>query len=111
RLAIDLYTARIRAGIGAMVAALGGLDALVFTAGVGEHAAVVRAEVVAPLGWLGVTLDDAANAAAVPDVDVAAPASRVRVLVVHVREDLMVARDTRHVLDGASGAPEGVSGT
>ncbi|HMA37229.1 MAG TPA: acetate/propionate family kinase, partial [Chloroflexia bacterium] len=99
-LALDVYTARIRAGIAAMVASLGGLDALVFTAGVGEQAPAVRAEVVGPLAWLGATLDAAANAAGAADCDVAAPASRVRVLVLHTREDLMVAHETRRVLDG-----------
>jgi acetate kinase len=97
-LAFDLYAARIRAAIGAMVAALGGLDALVFTAGVGEHSAEMRAAVADPLGWLGVTLDPAANAAAQPDTDIAAPDSRVRVLVIHTREELMVARETKRVL-------------
>ncbi len=107
RLALDVYTARIRAGIGAMVAALGGLDALVFTAGVGEHAHEMRAEIVQPLAWLGATLDEAANSTVVADGDVAAPASRVRVLVLHTREDLMVARETRRVLadTGSAASP------
>jgi acetate kinase len=99
-LALEVYTARIRSAIAEMTAALGGLDALVFTAGVGEHAAPIRAEVATPLAWLGLTLDPAANAAAEADCDIAARESRVRVLVLHTREDLVVARETRRVLAG-----------
>jgi acetate kinase len=100
-LAFDLYTARIREAIGALTADLGGLDALVFTAGVGEHAAEVREAVAGRLGWLGVALDSAANAGAEPDVDIALPGSAVRALVIHTREDLVVARETRRVLEAA----------
>ncbi|HUS17807.1 MAG TPA: acetate kinase [Chloroflexia bacterium] len=99
-LALDLFTARLREGIAAMVAALGGIDALVFTAGIGEHAASVRAAVVSRLDWMGVALDGPANAVAQPDADVTAARGRVRVLVIHTREDLMVARETRRVLSG-----------
>ncbi|HWE62455.1 MAG TPA: acetate kinase, partial [Chloroflexota bacterium] len=98
-LAFDMYTLRLREGIGAMATHLGGLDALVFTDGVGENAAEVRQATVEPLGWLGVELDADANAAAKPDVDVATIGSRVRVLVIHTREELMVARETRRVLE------------
>jgi len=101
-LAFDLYVARIREGIAALTATLGGLDALVFTAGVGEHAAAVRAAVADPLGWMGIGIDAATNAAAVPDVEITAPGGQVRVLVIHTREDLMVARETRRVLLGAA---------
>jgi acetate kinase len=99
-LAFDVYVARLVEGIGAMAAALGGLDALVFTAGVGEHAAEVRAAACAPLGWFGVELDPAANVGATPDADIATPGSRVRVLVVRTREDLVVARETRRLTHG-----------
>ena len=78
-----------------MVAAMDGLDALVFTGGVGERAAAVRAEAVRGLSFLGLRLDDDANASARPDADIAAPGSRVRVLVVAAREDLEVARQVR----------------
>lgn len=101
--AFDLYTTRIREGIAAMASHLGGLDTLVFTAGVGEHAAEVRAAVTAPLAWLGVWIDANKNAAATPDVDITAAEAPVRVLVIHTREDLMVAAETRRVLDAPAG--------
>lgn len=104
-LAFNMYTARIREGIGAMAAALGGLDAVIFTDGVGEHMPEVRAAIVDPLAWLGIALDAERNAEAEPDTDVATADSAVRVLVIHTREDLMVARETRRVLAerGAAG--------
>src|SRR5438105_1375106 len=87
--------------------ALGGLDALVFTAGVGEGSAHVRAEVCSRLGFLGVELDDATNAAAVQDADIATPASAVRVAVVRAREDFVAARAARALLGlGAQAAVE-----
>ena len=99
-LAFDLYVARLREGIAAMAADLGGLDGLVFTGGVGEHAGEVRAAACAESGWFGLALDETANAAAVADTEVATPESRVRVLVLHTREDLMVARETANLLRG-----------
>ena len=104
-LAFDLYTARIRQEIAVMAEALGGLDALVFTAGVGEHAAAVRAAVSGPLGWMGVAVDPTANDGATPDAEITAPGSPVRVLVIHTREELMVAREPRRVLTAAPPAP------
>lgn len=97
-LAFDLYVTRLREEIAAMATHLDGLDALIFTAGVGEGAAEVRAAACAGLGWIGIALDEAANAAAAPDVDVADARSRVRVLVIHTQEDLMVARQTHDVI-------------
>jgi acetate kinase len=97
-LAFDLYVTRLREGIGAMVASLGGIDALVFTGGVGEHASEVRAGACADFAWMGLSLDDDANANSMADAEVAMPASRVRVLVLHTREELLVARETVAVL-------------
>ncbi|HEY7126983.1 MAG TPA: acetate kinase [Ktedonobacterales bacterium] len=102
QLALDMYTARIREAIGAMTAVLGGLDALIFTAGVGEHAALIRQQVCAPLGYLGITLDENRNEHCQPDADISAPASRVRILVIQAREDLLVARETRRLVPPAS---------
>ena len=96
--ALAVYAYRISAAVGAMAVALGGVDALVFTAGVGEHSAEVRALVCARLGFLGVELDAAANDGARADAEIAAPASRVRVVVLHAREDVVVARAVRRVL-------------
>lgn len=90
RLALALYVRRIVREVGALMAVLGGLDLLVFTAGVGEHQAEVRRRVCADLGWLGITLDDAANAA---DADViSAPGSRVVVGVEPTNEEWVMAR-------------------
>jgi acetate kinase len=97
QLALDMYTARIREAIGAMTAVLGGLDALVFTAGVGEHAALIRQQVCAPLGYLGIVLGEARNARCQPDADIAASASPARILVIQAREDLLVAQETRRL--------------
>ncbi len=94
RLALDVYAHRIRTTIGALTAALGGLDALVFTAGVGENAAAVRAAACAGLEYLGLQLDATANAACKPDADVALPGSPAHILVLHTREDLVILRET-----------------
>jgi acetate kinase len=98
RLAVEVYVHRLRAAIAAMAAALDGLDALVFTGGVGEHAAVVRARAAAGLGFLGVALDADANAEASGDAEIGAPGAAARTLVVTAREDLEVARQTRAAL-------------
>jgi acetate kinase len=97
-LALAVYTYRIAGAVAAMAVALDGLDALVFTAGVGEGSAHVRREICARRGFLGVELDEAANESAVPDADVASPASSVRVVVVHAREDVVAARAARRLL-------------
>jgi acetate kinase len=97
-LAIRVYTYRVSTAVAAMAVALGGLDALVFTAGVGEHSAGVRAQVCARLGFLGVVLDAEANATASPDADVAALHSAVRIVLLRAREDLVVARAVRSLL-------------
>jgi acetate kinase len=97
-LALAVYTYRIAGAVAAMAVALGGLDALVFTAGVGEGSAYVRAKVCARLAFLGVELDEAANESAEPDAEVASAASRVRLVVVHAREDVVAARAARELL-------------
>jgi acetate kinase len=99
RLALAVYIHRIAAAVAAMTAALGGLDALVFTAGVGERSPDIRARICARLGFLGVVLDTRANADAQPDADVAATGSPVRVVVVAAREDVVVARAVRALLE------------
>jgi acetate kinase len=81
-----------------MAGALDGLDALVFTAGIGERSAFVRERVCERLGHLDVRLDTAANGAARPDADVAAAGSDVRVWIVHAREDVVAARAARPLL-------------
>ena len=99
-LAIGVYLHRLRAGIGAMVAALGGLDVLVFTGGVGERSAPVRWRAAEGLGHLGVALDEDVNATAQPDQELTATGAPVRSFVVEAREDLEIARGVRQVLGG-----------
>ena len=97
-LALDVYVHRLRAGIAAMAAALGGLDALVFTGGWASAAPAVRSRTVAGLGFLGVALDEAANAAADGDAEIGAAGTPARTLVVESREDLEIARAVRSAL-------------
>jgi acetate kinase len=103
RLAVAVYGHRLRAAIAAMAAAMGGMDALVFTAGVGERSAPVRQAACDGLAFLGVSLDPGANRAAGSgaDADLSPPGARVRVLLVHAREDLEIARETRRLLSSA----------
>jgi acetate kinase len=98
-LAVAVYLHRFRAGIAAMAAALDGLDALAFTGGVGEGSASIRARVAAGLGFLGVELDAEANGAVEPDADVAASGSGVRAYVIRAREELVIARAVRSLVD------------
>jgi acetate kinase len=100
RLALDVYLHRLRAGIGAMAAALDGLDALVFTGGVGENAAAVRERAAAGLRHLGVAIDPDANAAPGGDRDVSRGGAAARTLVVRAREDLEIARQVGAALAG-----------
>jgi acetate kinase len=98
-LALTLFAARARAGIAAMAAALGGVDALVFTAGIGEHAVQMRAAICERLGFMGVVLDPARNTPAAVDEDIAPAGAAVRVLVIHTQEDRLIARETARVLE------------
>jgi acetate kinase len=95
-LALAVYVHRLRAGIAAMASAMGGLDALLFTGGVGEHEPAIRARAAAGVGFLGVTLDEERNAAAAEDAVIGT--GPVPVLVVTAREDLEMARETRALL-------------
>jgi acetate kinase len=100
RLAIEMFVHRLVAAVGGMAAVLGGLDALVFTGGIGEHSAAIRGAVAERLGHLGVTVDSAANAHVDGDSDIAADAGRARVLVIAAREDLSVLAEVKRVLAG-----------
>lgn len=92
QLALDIYIHRLRSCIGSMLASLGGLDALVFTAGVGENAAVVRSLACQPFEFLGLKLDQHKNESRPVDQDIATPDSRIRVLVIHTQEDWAIAQ-------------------
>lgn len=94
--AIDYFVFRIRREIGAMAAVLSGLDAIVFTGGIGENSGLVRRRVIAGLEWLGIILDEAANAQGLTEIS--SRTSRVKVLVVQTDEECMIARHTRHVI-------------
>ena len=102
RLALEVYLHRLRAGIASMAAALGGLDALVFTGGVGEHQPDIRAGAVRGMDFLGVAIDDDLNAGAVADDrEITAEGAPGRVLVIQAREDLEIARQARAVVRSA----------
>jgi acetate kinase len=98
KLAVDLFVYRIGREIGSLAAALGGLDALVFTAGIGERAASIRERVCRDAAWLGVQLDVDANAKGGPRISTAD--SRVSAWVVPTNEELMIARHTRRLMEG-----------
>lgn len=93
RFAVDLFIYRIDRELGSLAGALGGLDALVFTGGIGEHAATIRERVCRNAAWLGVECDSIANAAGGPGIST--PASRVPAWVISTNEELMIARHTR----------------
>jgi acetate kinase len=97
-LGVSVYLHRLRSGVGAMAAAMNGLDSLVFSGGVGENAASIRARAVDGLGFLGAEIDPAVNKIAKSDLEIGTPTSRVKCLVVEAREDLEIARQVREVL-------------
>jgi acetate kinase len=101
RLAIEIFVHRLVAAVGGMAAVLGGLDALVFTGGIGEHSAGIRGAVAERLGHLGVAIDASANAQVDGDADISADAGRSRVLVIAAREDLSVLAEVKRVLGGS----------
>jgi len=96
--AIDLFVYRIGRELGSLAAALGGLDAIVFTAGIGENSSALRERVCKDAAWLGVDIDSAANAAARGTTRISTAASRVSAWVIPTNEELMIARHTRRAL-------------
>jgi acetate kinase len=97
-LAFDVYVHRLCQGVASMAATLGGIELLVFTGGIGEHVALVRAAAVDRLAFLGLGLDDVANDATSADGDISAPGAPARTAVVTSREDLEIARQVRRLL-------------
>jgi acetate kinase len=93
KLAFDIYIHRLRAAIGGMAAVLGGMEALVFTAGVGENSADVRAAVCSTLEFLGLKLNPELNARPSLDCDISTADSRIRVLVIRAEEDWVIAAE------------------
>ena len=104
RLAIDVYVYRIRRELGSLAAALGGLDAIVFTAGIGENAPAIRERVCREAAWLGLEVDPSANAGGGPRIS--GPRSRVSAWVIPTNEELMIARHTLRVLHGQPATSE-----
>jgi acetate kinase len=98
QLAFDVYVHSLRSHIGSMLASLDGLDAIIFTAGVGENAPAVRAAACAGFQFLGLKLDLEKNEQRLIDCDIAAPDSSVRVLVIHTQEDWQIARECWSIL-------------
>jgi acetate kinase len=103
REAVDLFVYRIGRELGSLAAALRGLDAIIFTAGIGEHAAEIRARVCNDARWLGVALDESANAAGGPRIT--SSTSKISAWVIPTNENLMIARHTRCLIDGARSRP------
>ncbi|NEP76608.1 MAG: acetate kinase, partial [Okeania sp. SIO2G5] len=93
-LARDLYLHRLKSCIGSMLMSLGGVDALVFTAGIGEHSAAIRAAVCEAMAFLGVQIDQDKNTASPVDQDIAMEASKIRVLVIRTQEDWAIAQSS-----------------
>jgi acetate kinase len=102
KLAFDIFVHRLQAGIGAMIAVLGGIDALVYTAGIGENSPEVRAAVSANFGFLGLNLHLGRNAQSSADQDISLPDSAVRVLIVRAQEDWAIARDCWRLISARS---------
>lgn len=108
RLALAVHDHRLAGTVAAMAAAMGGLDAVVFTGGVGEGSARARAEAARRLAFLGMEIDPERNAAPGGDADVSSAGAAVRTLVVHAREEVVIARAARRVL-AAAASPAGAS--
>ncbi len=104
RLAIDLFCMRARKAIGALLARMNGADAILFTGGIGENAAAVRARILADMDWFGVGLDAARNDATVhgQEGEIGAAGARMRVFVIPTNEELIIARDTVRCVTGES---------
>jgi acetate kinase len=100
RLAYDVFVHVARRGVGQMLASLGGVDALAFTGGIGEHQARVRRDMLEPFAFAGLALDPARNDRAHPDAEVSAEGARARSFVVEAREDLVMAREAAALLAG-----------
>jgi len=102
QLAFDVYVHRLCGGIGSMLASLGGMDAVVFTGGVGENSATLREKVAAQFAFLDLKIDTAKNAASPVDQDIATADSKTRVLVIRAEEDWEIARECNRIQKDAS---------
>jgi acetate kinase len=98
QLALDIFLHRLVGAVGGMIGALGGLDTIVFTGGIGEHSRVVREAVARGFGFAGLRLAPSADAEAEADRDVAAPDAAVRTLVITAREDLTALAEVKRLV-------------
>ncbi len=104
RLALDVYGYKVQKYIGAYAAAMGGLDALVFTAGIGENAPDIRKLCLTDLQFLGIEVDDSKNKAVKgKETDISADGARVKTLVIPTNEELVIARDTKRIVENSQG--------
>src|SRR5208282_4530976 len=97
RLAIGVFVAAIRHYLGAYLVELGGADAIVFTGGIGENSSAIRAGVCRELGWFGIELDPARNAAGPHERMVSTPGARVQLWTVPTNEEIVVARQVKQL--------------
>ena len=105
QLAFDIFVHRLSAGIGSMLAALNGADAIVFTGGIGENSPEVRANTCNHFSFLNLALDSTKNSAKPVDADIAFPESTIRILVIRAQEDWAIARECWKLSSHASAAP------
>lgn len=98
-LAIEIYCLRVQQAIGALSTTMGGVDAVIFTAGVGENASLIREKVIAPLGFLGLEIDTTLNKACQPDCDISRANSKGKVLVLAAREELQMLHEIDSLLN------------
>ncbi len=103
QLALDIFANRVRGTIGSLAVTMGGVDALIFTAGIGENAPELRYQICQGLECLDCHLDDQRNNTLQPDADLAQPASPVRILAIHTREDFQIAKEVRKLHRQQSG--------
>ena len=104
QLALDVFVASIRHYLGAYLLELGGADAIVFTGGIGENSSLIRSKTLADLGWFGIELDPALNAAGPAERRISAEGSRVQVWTVPTNEELVVARQSQELLKSGRSA-------
>jgi acetate kinase len=97
--AMEVFAYRVAGYIGRYAAAMNGLDAIVFTAGIGENDCGIREKVCSYLGWFGVEIDPALNGKRGQALDISKPDAKVRVLVIPTNEELVIARDTKSILN------------
>jgi len=98
KLAFDIYEYRIRKYIGSYIAAMNGVDAIVFTAGIGENTPALRSQLVANLPYLGISINEENNRKRGEDIEISTPDSKVKVFVIPTDEELVIARDTADIV-------------